>query len=211
MKKLVSLLGLFLIAALALPEDDKKDEIFRQVERAVRHGHSCPVLADAEGNAPAGEPDLTRVWVANDAQNIYFLLEFAAPVASTPDFHFVSVKLNTDFDQTTGCNVGVPALSGHEYEILLGLPGRSSGLHRRRSHLLLLAGRLSRRLEGLDARPICRSDRHPQCLPGLSPGLPHPGRRPCTIPTTWPSTTSSSPPEGPSGAVLRPRAVPGGQ
>lgn len=122
-KRLVSLVGLFLLAAVALPGDDRKDEVFRQVERAVRHGHRCPVLEDAEGNAPAGAPDLTRVFIANDSENIYFLLEFADPVASTADFPFVSVKLNTDFDQTTGCNVGVPALGGHEYEIFFDHPG----------------------------------------------------------------------------------------
>jgi hypothetical protein len=72
----------------------------------------CPAIEDPAGNAGGNPVDFVRLLIDNDATRVYFRVEFAeAPTGSW----IAGLYLNTDFDQVTGCNVGIPRLNGAEY------------------------------------------------------------------------------------------------
>jgi hypothetical protein len=72
------------------------------------------LIEDPAGNSPGNPADLTRLFIDNDATHVYFRIDFAeAPIGT-----FTSgLYLNTDLDQATGCNVGIPQLNGSEYYV----------------------------------------------------------------------------------------------
>jgi hypothetical protein len=107
--------AIFALSGFASAEDHTGGAVFSKVMRAIQ-GKDCPLIHDEAGNAGTNPVDFKNLWVANDATNVYFLVEFAGPASanvSSPIF------LNTDLDQTTGCNLGIPRFNGVEYGVFL--------------------------------------------------------------------------------------------
>jgi hypothetical protein len=115
---LLSIAGLVTLSGVASAEDGKSGGVFSEVMRAI-HGKACPLISDAVGNAGPNPVDFKDLFVANDETSVYFLVEFAGDASqnvSSPIF------LDTDIDQTTGCNLGIPRFNGVEYGVFLQSP-----------------------------------------------------------------------------------------
>jgi hypothetical protein len=112
----VTLVSLVVGSAAVLAEDRHRDaDTFSQVVRAL-HGRDCPVISDAAGNAGSNPLDFTRLFIGNDHQNVYFLVEVAGDASAN---NLSVIHLDTDMDQTTGCLLGIPRLNGSEYGVFL--------------------------------------------------------------------------------------------
>jgi hypothetical protein len=108
----------FLFSAVFSPAQDRRQglDLFGQV---LRHVKVCPLISDPRGNAGSNPVDFRNLFVGNDTQNVYFLVEFAGDASKNV---LSMIHLDTDMDQTTGCNVSIPRLNGSEYGIFLQSP-----------------------------------------------------------------------------------------
>ena len=117
-----SLAVLLLAPALGRGQDRRDLNLFLQVGRAVLQ-RGCAAISDPAGNAGSNPVDFTALYVGNDAQNVYFLVEFAGPASANVSSY---IYLDTDRNQITGCDLGIPHLNGAELAIGL-LPAHLGG------------------------------------------------------------------------------------
>src|SRR5262245_22051785 len=92
-----------------------------KIGRQLRN-HSCALIEDPAGNAGPNPIDFTRLFIGNDDTNVYFVAEFAEPPSGV---YSAGLFVNTDFDQTTGCDVFIPRLNGAEYGVFFYDPSFS--------------------------------------------------------------------------------------
>jgi hypothetical protein len=110
-------LGLALASTNARALTDRQ---LLKIARQIRH-HSCAVIADPAGNS--GGLDFTKLFVGNDDTNVYFVVEYAGPASENVAS---DLQLNTDLDQATGCNFGIPRLNGSEFGVFFYDPSISA-------------------------------------------------------------------------------------
>ncbi len=79
----------------------------------------CPLIEDPAGNAPGDPIDFTRLFIENDATYVYFRVDLAG--APTGTFG-AGMHLNTDLDQTTGCDLFEARIRGPEYGVFFYSP-----------------------------------------------------------------------------------------
>src|SRR5215471_11063197 len=110
-------LGLLSISASALT-----DKELLRIGKDLRR-QTCPLITDPAGNAGGNPVDFTALFVGNDETNVYFVVEFAGPASANVSS---VIRLNTDFDQNTGCNLFIPKFNGGEYGIFFYDPAFSA-------------------------------------------------------------------------------------
>lgn len=113
-----SLSLVILLPAWSIAQDRSNYALFLQVSRAVLH-RGCAAISDRAGNAGSNPVDFTALYVANDAQNVYFLVEFAGNASANVSSF---IHIDTDRNQMTGCDVFIPHLNGSELLISLLSP-----------------------------------------------------------------------------------------
>ena len=118
----LAVLAAVCLGFVSMPVRAQTDKELLKIGRHLRN-HSCPVNTDPAGNAGANPVDFTRLFVGNDETNVYFVVEFAGPASQNVAS---DLQLNTDFDQNTGCNFGVPRLNGSEYGVFFYDPAISA-------------------------------------------------------------------------------------
>jgi hypothetical protein len=79
----------------------------------------CPLIEDPAGNAAGNPIDFVRLFIDNDATHVYFRVDFAEPPT---EIFSAGIHLNTDMDQTTGCDLFEPRIGGPEYGVFFYSP-----------------------------------------------------------------------------------------
>jgi hypothetical protein len=90
-----------------------------QTKKGLPPKPRCPLIEDPAGNSPGNPADFTRLFIDNDATDVYFRVDFAEPPTGT---YIAGLYVNTDFDQVTGCNSGISRLNGSEYYVGFASP-----------------------------------------------------------------------------------------
>jgi hypothetical protein len=114
----VAIVFLLAYSGTALSQEHRGPDVFAQVMRSM-HGLACPLISDPVGNAGGNPVDFKALYVSNDATNVYFLVEFAGDASRNT---ISPIWLDTDIDQTTGCQLGIPRFNGAEYDVFLAGP-----------------------------------------------------------------------------------------
>jgi hypothetical protein len=110
------------LGLLSMPASALTDKELLKIGKELRR-RSCPLITDPAGNAGGNPVDFTALFVGNDDTSVYFVVEFAGPASDNVSS---VIRLNTDFDQATGCNLFIPKFNGGEYGVFFYDPSFSA-------------------------------------------------------------------------------------